>query len=165
MSSWRGNAAPQVTTININTPSSSSPAAAYDALRGRGPAPGPGPGRGPQPRAPGPGRGTFAGGATRGGRALGRGGAGGAADMAYQCSRCPKRFATLSNLRRHYLNLHGPDRGPFLCPFCGKLTKNKISLKSHIYAYHKLHGGAAAGAGAQQQQQWPDAAGAANHPD
>jgi ribosomal protein L37AE/L43A len=72
--------------------------------------------------------------------------------MAYQCSKCPKQFASQSNLRRHFVNLHGQDRGPFFCPFCGKVTKNKISLKSHIYAYHKL----------PNNQPWPGDAGGAS---
>lgn len=154
------DAAPQVTTINIDT---STSAPAYDVLLGtRLEA-----AAGPRPGLANPARGGRASASRPGVLGRGRGGGGGAASrgsaMAYQCSRCPKRFATQSNLRRHYLNLHGPDRGPFLCPFCGKVTKNKISLKSHIYAYHKLHSSAAGAQQPAQAQQWSDDS--ADHPD
>lgn len=88
------------------------------------------------------------------GRAARRGARGA---LAYQCSKCPKRFTSQSNLRRHFVNLHGQDRGPFYCPFCCKVTKNKISLKSHIYTYHKLH--SPGPTGPAPAPQWSDPSG------
>ena len=57
--------------------------------------------------------------------------------LRYGCPKCTKHFSRRDNLQTHIANIHGDARGPFACPHCGKLTKNKMSLRSHMYEYHK----------------------------
>ncbi|XP_033611332.1 modifier of mdg4 isoform X10 [Cryptotermes secundus] len=57
--------------------------------------------------------------------------------LRYGCPKCTKHFSRRDNLQTHIANIHGDARGPFTCPQCGKLTKNKMSLRSHMYEYHK----------------------------
>jgi hypothetical protein len=33
---------------------------------------------------------------------------------------------------------HGEDRGPFSCPYCNKLSKNRSSLRNHLYYTHNI---------------------------
>jgi hypothetical protein len=50
---------------------------------------------------------------------------------------CGKQFADRYKAQRHLDNIHGKDQGPFVCPLCSKLSKNKHSLDSHMYQYHR----------------------------
>ncbi|KAJ1524865.1 hypothetical protein ONE63_009731 [Megalurothrips usitatus] len=54
-----------------------------------------------------------------------------------QCWVCGKEFANPANVQRHLDNIHGKDQGPFQCPVCGKLAKNRHSLSFHVYQYHR----------------------------
>jgi hypothetical protein len=54
-----------------------------------------------------------------------------------QCPVCPRTFVSKANLLVHAKNEHGDDRGPFSCSICGRIAKNKNSLRVHIYLYHR----------------------------
>jgi hypothetical protein len=56
---------------------------------------------------------------------------------ALQCPVCPRTFVSKANLLVHAKNEHGDDRGPFSCSICGRIAKNKNSLRVHVYLYHR----------------------------
>lgn len=60
-----------------------------------------------------------------------------AGESGVHCSACGKQFANPTNRQRHMDNIHGKDQGPFQCPLCLKLAKNRHSLDYHMYHYHR----------------------------
>ncbi|XP_034254288.1 protein tramtrack, beta isoform-like isoform X9 [Thrips palmi] len=55
----------------------------------------------------------------------------------FPCWVCGKAFVNHTNRQRHMDNIHGKNQGPFRCPVCARLAKNKHSLDYHIYHYHR----------------------------
>ncbi|XP_063703846.1 zinc finger protein 616-like [Culicoides brevitarsis] len=53
----------------------------------------------------------------------------------FKCSMCPTSFKTQSGLHCHEVNSH-PTAGPLTCDVCGKVFKNKGTLKDHS----RIHG-------------------------
>ncbi|XP_069686653.1 modifier of mdg4-like isoform X10 [Periplaneta americana] len=56
----------------------------------------------------------------------------------YPCPQCDREFVNNRNLTVHMRDAHGEDRGPFRCPYCNKLSKNKSSLRNHLYSIHSV---------------------------
>ncbi|XP_069692364.1 modifier of mdg4-like isoform X4 [Periplaneta americana] len=54
----------------------------------------------------------------------------------FACEICHKSFTRRDTLTGHIKNLHGELQGPFPCLKCGQLSKNKKSLKTHMYDKH-----------------------------
>jgi hypothetical protein len=54
----------------------------------------------------------------------------------YVCLECNREFVNKNNLSVHTRDAHGEDRGPFTCPYCNKLSKNRSSLRNHLYYSH-----------------------------
>lgn len=56
-----------------------------------------------------------------------------------QCARCPhcmRVFVNNTNLKIHIRDVHSIDKGPFICNKCGKIVKNRGSLRVHTYRFH-----------------------------
>ncbi|XP_021932161.1 modifier of mdg4-like isoform X11 [Zootermopsis nevadensis] len=56
----------------------------------------------------------------------------------FPCLQCSREFVNNRNLTVHMRDAHGEDRGPFSCPYCNKLSKNKSSLRNHVYNIHSI---------------------------
>lgn len=52
----------------------------------------------------------------------------------FRCTQCPKVFAIRNRLDAHMKNFHTDQSYP--CQFCGRICKNKGSLKIHIQSLH-----------------------------
>ncbi|XP_034232159.1 longitudinals lacking protein, isoforms H/M/V-like isoform X5 [Thrips palmi] len=55
------------------------------------------------------------------------------------CDLCHRRFSTRACMVTHRSNIHGSLKGPFSCVICGKMSKNKRSLNTHMYEYHRTN--------------------------
>lgn len=55
------------------------------------------------------------------------------------CDLCHRRFSTRACMVTHRSNIHGSLQGPFPCVICGKMSKNKRSLNTHMYEYHRTN--------------------------
>lgn len=56
----------------------------------------------------------------------------------FSCLQCNREFVNNRNLTVHMRDAHGEDRGPFSCPYCSKLSKNRSSLRNHVYNIHSI---------------------------
>jgi hypothetical protein len=53
-----------------------------------------------------------------------------------RCPYCMRVFVNNTNLKIHIRDVHSVDKGPFICNKCGKLVKNRGSLRVHTYRFH-----------------------------
>jgi hypothetical protein len=53
-----------------------------------------------------------------------------------RCPFCMRAFVNSTNLKIHIRDVHSVDRGPYICNKCGKLVKNRGSLRVHTYRFH-----------------------------
>lgn len=60
-------------------------------------------------------------------------------DKSVPCDLCHRRFSTRACMVTHRSNIHGSLKGPFPCVICGKMSKNKRSLNTHMYEYHRTN--------------------------
>ncbi|XP_023725650.1 modifier of mdg4 isoform X14 [Cryptotermes secundus] len=56
----------------------------------------------------------------------------------FTCHECNRDFVKNFNLCRHIRDAHGEDRGPFYCPYCSKQSKNRSSLRTHLFSCHDI---------------------------
>ena len=52
------------------------------------------------------------------------------------CSFCLRTFVNNANLKIHIRDVHSVNKGPFVCNICGKVVKNRGSLRVHTYRFH-----------------------------
>jgi hypothetical protein len=55
-----------------------------------------------------------------------------------RCPYCMRVFVNNTNLKIHIRDVHSVDKGPFMCNECGKIVKNRGSLRVHTYRIHTL---------------------------
>ncbi|XP_021914819.1 broad-complex core protein isoforms 1/2/3/4/5-like isoform X11 [Zootermopsis nevadensis] len=54
-----------------------------------------------------------------------------------RCPYCMRVFVNNTNLKIHIRDVHSVDKGPFICNKCGKIVKNRGSLRVHLYRLHR----------------------------
>ncbi|XP_069686650.1 modifier of mdg4-like isoform X7 [Periplaneta americana] len=58
--------------------------------------------------------------------------------LKFICNQCNREFVNNRNLNVHVRDAHGKDRGPFHCPYCNKLLKNRSCLRIHLSNFHNV---------------------------
>jgi len=60
--------------------------------------------------------------------------------LKFTCMQCNREFVNTRNLNVHIRDAHGENRGPFCCPCCNKLQKNRSCLRIHLSNFHNVRG-------------------------
>ncbi len=55
----------------------------------------------------------------------------------FLCLLCHSVIARRWHVKRHFLDRHVPANTYFVCPVCRKSYRNRSSLETHVYRYHR----------------------------